>query len=71
MFFLKRKRKRYEDKLGLKLVQQPFPGNGARKLIGYFNDCEKDSASAQNTIVAFPLEKSIPRVSYPHGMCVH
>ena len=28
----------YEDQIGSKLEQQPFPGNGARKLIGYFND---------------------------------
>ena len=32
------KKKRYEDQLGSKLEQQPFPGNGARKLVGYFND---------------------------------
>ena len=40
IFFLKRKRKRYEDQLGSKLEQQLFPVNGARKLVGYFNDCE-------------------------------
>ena len=34
IFFLKI----YEDQLGSKLEQQPFPGNGARKLVGYFND---------------------------------
>ena len=28
----------YEDQLGSKLEQQSFPGNGARKLVGYFND---------------------------------
>ena len=28
----------YEDQLGSKLEQQPFLGNGTRKLIGYFND---------------------------------
>ena len=28
----------YEDQLGSKLEQQPFPGNGARKLVGYFNE---------------------------------
>ena len=33
-----RKAKRYKDQLGSKLEQQPFPGNGARKLVGYFND---------------------------------
>ena len=44
-FFLKRKRKRYEDQLGSKLEQQPFPGNGTRKLVGYLNDANK-SASA-------------------------
>ena len=28
----------YEDQLGSKSEQQPVPGNGARKLVGYFND---------------------------------
>ena len=28
----------YEDQLGSKSEQQLFPGNGARKLVGYFND---------------------------------
>ena len=36
--FFNLKKKRYEDQLGTKLEQQPFPGNGARKLVGYFND---------------------------------
>ena len=36
----------YEDQLGSKLEQQPFPGNGARKLVGYFNNANK-SASAR------------------------
>jgi hypothetical protein len=39
IFFILKK-KRYEDQLGSKLEQQPFPGNGARKLVGYFNDCK-------------------------------
>ena len=34
IFFLKI----YEDQLGSKSEQQPFPGNGAKKLVGYFND---------------------------------
>ena len=34
------KKKRYEDQLGSKIEQQLFSGNGARKLVGYFNDCE-------------------------------
>ena len=38
--FLKEKRKRYEDQLGSKLEQQPFPDNGARKLVGYFHDAK-------------------------------
>ena len=33
-FFLKI----YEDQLGSKSEQQPFPDNGTRKLVGYFND---------------------------------
>ena len=28
----------YEDQLGSKLEQQPFPGNSDSKLVGYFND---------------------------------
>ena len=28
----------YEDQLGSKLEQQPFPSNGARKHVVYFND---------------------------------
>ena len=36
----------YEDQLGSKSEQQPFPGNGARKLVGYFKDANK-SASAR------------------------
>ena len=36
--FFNLKKKRYEDQLGSKLEQQPFPDNGARKLVGYFND---------------------------------
>ena len=34
IFFLKI----YEDQLGSKSEQQPFPGNCFRKLFGYFND---------------------------------
>ena len=34
------KKKRYKDQLGSKLEQQPFPVNGARKLVGYFNDAK-------------------------------
>ena len=28
----------YKDQLGSKSEQQLFPGNSARKLVGYFND---------------------------------
>ena len=38
--FFNLKKKIYEDQLGSKLEQQPFPGNGARKLVGYFNDAK-------------------------------
>ena len=38
--------------------------------VGYFNDYEKDSASAWNTIVALPLEKSIPGYRiHREGVC--
>ena len=39
IFFILKK-KRYEDQLSSKLEQQPFPGNDARKLVGYFNDAK-------------------------------
>ena len=39
IFFILKK-KRYEDQLDSKLEQQTFPGNGARKLVGYFNDAK-------------------------------
>ena len=32
----KRKRKRIHGRFGSKLAQLPYPGNGARKLVGYF-----------------------------------
>ena len=41
----KEKRKSYEDQLGSKLEQQPFPGNGARKLVGYFNNVNKSAST--------------------------
>ena len=34
----------YEDQIGSKLEQQPFTGNGARKLVGYFNDANKSAS---------------------------
>ena len=37
-FIFEKEKKRYEDQLGSQSEQQPFPGNGARKLVGYFND---------------------------------
>ena len=33
-FFIKRKGYKYEDELGSKEIWQPFPSNGARKLVG-------------------------------------
>jgi len=33
---MKRKDTRYEDELGLKKIQQPFPGNSARNACWYF-----------------------------------
>ena len=38
----KRKRKRIQGRLGSKLAQLPFPGNGARKLVGYFKRKQKN-----------------------------
>ena len=34
----------YEDQLGSKSEQQPFLGNSARKLVGYFNDANKSAS---------------------------
>ena len=38
----KRKRKRIHGRLRSKLAQLPFPGNGARKLVGYFKRKQKN-----------------------------
>jgi len=32
--FYKKKRYRYEDELGFEIIQQLFPNNSARKLVG-------------------------------------
>jgi len=37
------KEKGYTGKLGSKLAQLPFSGNGARKLVGYFKRKQKNS----------------------------
>ena len=66
IFFILKK-KRYEDQLDSKLEQQPFHGNGARKLVGYFNDA-KYIRKRTDTVVAFTHEYS--RVLYPQGTCV-
>ena len=39
---VKGKRKRIHGRLGSKLAQLPFPGNGARKLVGYFKRKQKN-----------------------------
>ena len=39
---VKRKRKRIHGRLGSKLAQLPFSGNGARKLVGYFKRKQKN-----------------------------
>ena len=39
---IKRKRKRIHGRLGSKLAQQPFPGNGATKLLGILNANRKN-----------------------------
>jgi len=38
----KGKEKRIHGRLGSKLAQLPFPGNGARKLVGYFKRKQKN-----------------------------
>jgi len=43
----KGKRKRIHGRLGSKLAQLPFLGNGARKLVGYFKLKQKKSTSAR------------------------
>ena len=42
----RKEKQRIRGRLGSKKIQQPFPGNGARKLVGYFSITNK-SASAQ------------------------
>ena len=44
---VKRKIKRIHRRLGSKLAQLPFPGKGARKLVGYFKRKQKKSASTR------------------------
>ena len=39
---VKGKRNRIHGRLGSKLAQLPFPGNGARKLVGYFKRKQKN-----------------------------
>jgi hypothetical protein len=36
VFYVKKKRYRYEDELGSKKVQQPFPDNDTRNACWYF-----------------------------------
>ena len=42
----RKEKQRIRGRLGSKKIQQPFPGNGARKLVGYFSITNK-SASAR------------------------
>ena len=42
----KEKKKRYKDDYVRREIQKPFPGNGVRKLVGYFSITNK-SASAR------------------------
>ena len=58
-----KKRKRIHGRLGSKLAQLPFPGNGARKLVGYFKRKQKIRKHT-DTDVAFTREYS--RVSIFH-----
>ena len=43
--FFFEKIKRYKDQLGSKLEQQPFTCNGAKKLVGKFNDANKSTSA--------------------------
>jgi hypothetical protein len=40
------------DELGSKLAQLPFPGNGARKLVGYFK-CKQKNPQAHGHQCSF------------------
>ena len=42
----RKEKQRYEDDYVRRKIQQPFPSNGARKLVGYFSVTNK-SASAR------------------------
>ena len=62
VFYIKRKRYRYEDELGLNKIRQPFPGNGARNDCWYLNAYRNNPQAHGITIVA--LHPEVFRVSY-------
>ena len=41
----RKEKQRYEDDYVRRKIQQPFPGNGARKLVGYFSITNKSSSA--------------------------
>jgi hypothetical protein len=54
---------------GLKLAQLPFPGNSARKLVGYFK-CEQEKIyKHMDTDVAFTREYSRVSISTKNVKC--
>ena len=55
----RKEKQKIRGRLGKKKDTQPFPGNGARKLVSYFSVTNK-SASAQIPLYLSP--QSIPRV---------
>jgi hypothetical protein len=57
------------DELGSILEQLPFPGNGARKLVGYFKHEQEKIRKRMDTDVAFTWEYSIVLISTGNVKC--
>jgi hypothetical protein len=64
----KAQKKRYEDEPSSKMIQQPFPGNCARKLVVIYYD-HRIIYKHIDTIVAFTQDYS--KVSYPQEIYVY
>jgi hypothetical protein len=57
------------NKLGLILEQLPFPGNGARKLVGYFKHEQEKIHKHMDIDVAFTWEYSRVSISMGNVKC--
>jgi hypothetical protein len=54
---------------GLKVAQLPFPGNNARKLVGYFKREQEKICKHTDTDVAFTREYSRVSISMGNVKC--